>query len=161
MSGRARTAPTQSLRKETARNMSKSGRMARHGTSRDASSSPPWAQGNCAPRSRRQAHHPRGQYEGYHPNAPNDLAIKSDGTVYFTDIRKGSVTTDQSPPDGVAHTGSTRTGSSNCSTALSRHQMASLFCQTRGSLCQRHPCEKGCAQRRGRRRRARQWQSLH
>lgn len=37
------------------------------------------------------------KYEGHHLNAPNDL--------YFTDIGKGSVTTDQNPPDGVAHTG--------------------------------------------------------
>jgi gluconolactonase len=45
------------------------------------------------------------KYEGRHLNAPNDLAIKSDGAVYFTDIRKGSVTKDENPPEGVPHTG--------------------------------------------------------
>jgi gluconolactonase len=46
-----------------------------------------------------------GKYEGRHLNAPNDLAIRSDSAIYFTDIRKGSVTTDETPPEGVAHTG--------------------------------------------------------
>ena len=45
------------------------------------------------------------KYEGYHLNAPNDLVIKSDGSVYFTDIRKDTKTTDQYPPEGVSHTG--------------------------------------------------------
>jgi gluconolactonase len=45
------------------------------------------------------------KYEGRHLNAPNDLAIRSDGAIYFTDIRKGSMTTDETPPEGVAHTG--------------------------------------------------------
>ncbi len=46
-----------------------------------------------------------GQYEGRHLNAPNDLVIRSDGAVYFTDIRKGSVTSDENPPEGVPNTG--------------------------------------------------------
>jgi len=45
------------------------------------------------------------KYEGRHLNAPNDLVIRSDGAIYFTDIRKGSVTTDETPPQGVPHTG--------------------------------------------------------
>lgn len=45
------------------------------------------------------------KYEGRHLNAPNDLVIRSDGAVYFTDIRKGSVTADEMPPEGVPHTG--------------------------------------------------------
>jgi gluconolactonase len=45
------------------------------------------------------------KYEGHHLNAPNDLVIKSDGAIYFTDIRKDTVTKDQNPPEGVPHTG--------------------------------------------------------
>lgn len=45
------------------------------------------------------------KYEGRHLNAPNDLVIRSDGAVYFTDIRKSSVTRDETPPEGVPHTG--------------------------------------------------------
>jgi gluconolactonase len=45
------------------------------------------------------------KYEGHHLNAPNDLVIRSDGAIYFTDIRKSSVTKDENPPEGVAHTG--------------------------------------------------------
>jgi gluconolactonase len=45
------------------------------------------------------------QYEGHHLNAPNDLAIKSNGDVYFTDIRANTKSSDFSPPDGVPHTG--------------------------------------------------------
>ena len=45
------------------------------------------------------------KFEGRHLNAPNDLVIRSDGAIYFTDIRKGSVTSDEIPPEGVAHTG--------------------------------------------------------
>jgi gluconolactonase len=45
------------------------------------------------------------KYEGHHLNAPNDLVIKSDGTIYFTDIRAATKTTDQNPPEGVPHTG--------------------------------------------------------
>lgn len=45
------------------------------------------------------------KYEGRHLNAPNDLVIKSDGSIYFTDIRKASVTRDENPPEGVPHTG--------------------------------------------------------
>jgi gluconolactonase len=45
------------------------------------------------------------KYEGRHLNAPNDLVIRSDGAIYFTDIRKSSVTTDENPPGGVPHTG--------------------------------------------------------
>lgn len=45
------------------------------------------------------------KYEGRHLNAPNDLVIRSDGSIYFTDIRKGSVTADEMPPEGVPHTG--------------------------------------------------------
>jgi len=45
------------------------------------------------------------KYEGRHLNAPNDLVIKSDGAVYFTDIRKGSVTKDENPPGGAPTTG--------------------------------------------------------
>src|SRR5258708_9029444 len=44
------------------------------------------------------------KYEGHHLNAPNDLVIKSDGAIYFTDIRKDTKTADQNPPDGVSHT---------------------------------------------------------
>ena len=45
------------------------------------------------------------QFEGRHLNAPNDLVIRSNGAIYFTDIRKGSVTRDETPPEGVPHTG--------------------------------------------------------
>jgi len=45
------------------------------------------------------------KYEGRDLNAPNDLVIKSDGTIYFTDIRKDTKTTDQNPAEGVSHTG--------------------------------------------------------
>jgi len=45
------------------------------------------------------------KYEGHHLNAPNDLVIRSDGAIYVTDIRKSSVTKDENPPEGVAHTG--------------------------------------------------------
>ena len=45
------------------------------------------------------------KYEGRHLNAPNDLALKSDGSVYFTDIRANTKSSDFNPPDGVAHTG--------------------------------------------------------
>lgn len=44
-------------------------------------------------------------YEGRHLNAPNDLVYKSDGALYFTDIRAGLVTRDETPPEGVPHTG--------------------------------------------------------
>ena len=44
-------------------------------------------------------------FEGRHLNAPNDLVYKSDGALYFTDIRVGLVTEDENPPDGVPHTG--------------------------------------------------------
>ena len=44
-------------------------------------------------------------YDGRHLNAPNDLVYKSDGALYFTDIRAGSRTTDEDPPEGVPHTG--------------------------------------------------------
>jgi gluconolactonase len=45
------------------------------------------------------------KYEGHHLNAPNDLAIKSNGDIYFTDIRANTKSSDFSPPEGVAHTG--------------------------------------------------------
>jgi gluconolactonase len=45
------------------------------------------------------------QYEGHHLNAPNDLVIKSNGDIYFTDIRANTKSTDYTPPEGVAHTG--------------------------------------------------------
>ena len=45
------------------------------------------------------------KYEGHHLNAPNDLVIKSDGSIYFTDIRANTKSPDFSPPEGVAHTG--------------------------------------------------------
>ena len=44
-------------------------------------------------------------FDGHHLNAPNDLVYKSDGALYFTDIRAGLVTTDENPPEGVPHTG--------------------------------------------------------
>jgi gluconolactonase len=44
-------------------------------------------------------------YEGRHLNAPNDLVFKSDGAIYFTDIRANTSSTDFSPPEGVPHTG--------------------------------------------------------
>jgi gluconolactonase len=44
-------------------------------------------------------------YDGHHLNAPNDLVYKSDGALYFTDIRSGLVTQDEDPPEGVPHTG--------------------------------------------------------
>jgi gluconolactonase len=44
-------------------------------------------------------------YNGRHLNAPNDLVYKSDGALYFTDIRANSRTTDENPPEGVPHTG--------------------------------------------------------
>ena len=45
------------------------------------------------------------KYEGHHLNAPNDLVIKSDGAIYFTDIRANTKSSDFNPPDGVPHTG--------------------------------------------------------
>src|SRR5258706_7717317 len=45
------------------------------------------------------------EYEGHHLNAPNDLVIKSNGDIYFTDIRANTKSSDFSPPEGVAHTG--------------------------------------------------------
>ena len=45
------------------------------------------------------------KYEGHHLNAPNDLVIKSNGDIYFTDIRANTKSSDFSPPDGVPHTG--------------------------------------------------------
>jgi gluconolactonase len=45
------------------------------------------------------------KYEGRHLNAPNDLVIKSDGTIYFTDIRANTKSSDFNPPEGVPHTG--------------------------------------------------------
>lgn len=45
------------------------------------------------------------KYEGHHLNAPNDLVIKGNGDIYFTDIRANTKSTDFSPPEGVAHTG--------------------------------------------------------
>lgn len=45
------------------------------------------------------------KYEGYHLNAPNDLVVKSDGTIYFTDIRANTKSMDFYPPEGVNHTG--------------------------------------------------------
>ncbi len=44
-------------------------------------------------------------FEGRHLNAPNDLVYKSDGALYFTDIRASLVTTDESPTQGVPTTG--------------------------------------------------------
>jgi len=44
-------------------------------------------------------------FDGHHLNAPNDLVYKSDGALYFTDIRAGLVTADENPPEGVPHTG--------------------------------------------------------
>ncbi len=45
------------------------------------------------------------KYQGHHFNAPNDLVYKSDGALYFTDIRACLVTADETPRDGVPHTG--------------------------------------------------------
>jgi gluconolactonase len=45
------------------------------------------------------------KYEGYHLNAPNDLVIKSNGDIYFTDIRANTKSSDFYPPEGVNHTG--------------------------------------------------------
>jgi gluconolactonase len=45
------------------------------------------------------------KFEGHHLNAPNDLVIKSDGTIYFTDIRANTKSADFTPPEGVPHTG--------------------------------------------------------
>jgi gluconolactonase len=45
------------------------------------------------------------KFGGYHLNAPNDLVIKSNGDIYFTDIRALTKSSDFTPPDGVAHTG--------------------------------------------------------
>jgi gluconolactonase len=45
------------------------------------------------------------KFEGHHLNAPNDLVLKSDGTIYFTDIRANTKSSDFDPPDGVPHTG--------------------------------------------------------
>ncbi len=44
-------------------------------------------------------------YEGRHLNAPNDLVFKSDGAIYFTDIRANTKSTDFTPQKGVPHTG--------------------------------------------------------
>jgi gluconolactonase len=45
------------------------------------------------------------KYEGHHLNAPNDLVIKSNGDIYFTDIRANTKSSDFNPPEGVPHTG--------------------------------------------------------
>ena len=45
------------------------------------------------------------QYEGHHLNAPNDIVIKSNGDIYFTDIRANTKSSDYIPPEGVTHTG--------------------------------------------------------
>jgi gluconolactonase len=45
------------------------------------------------------------KFDGYHLNAPNDLVIKSNGDIYFTDIRALTKSADFTPPDGVPHTG--------------------------------------------------------
>jgi len=45
------------------------------------------------------------KYEGYHLNAPNDIVIKSNGDIYFTDIRANTKSSDYNPPEGVPHTG--------------------------------------------------------
>jgi gluconolactonase len=45
------------------------------------------------------------EYEGHHLNAPNDLVIKSNGDIYFTDIRANTKSSDYTPPEGVPHTG--------------------------------------------------------
>ena len=45
------------------------------------------------------------KYEDRHLNAPNDLVIRSDGSIYFTDIRANTKSMDFDPPEGVAHTG--------------------------------------------------------
>ena len=45
------------------------------------------------------------QYEGHYLNAPNDIVIKSNGDIYFTDIRANTKSTDYAPPEGVPHTG--------------------------------------------------------
>ena len=45
------------------------------------------------------------KYEGHHLNAPNDLVIKSNGDIYFTDIRANTKSSDFNPPEGVDHTG--------------------------------------------------------
>jgi gluconolactonase len=44
-------------------------------------------------------------YEGHHLNAPNDIVIKSNGDIYFTDIRANTKSSDFNPPEGVDHTG--------------------------------------------------------
>lgn len=44
-------------------------------------------------------------FEGHHLNAPNDLVLKSDGSVYFTDIRANTKSSDFTPQEGVPHTG--------------------------------------------------------
>jgi gluconolactonase len=45
------------------------------------------------------------KFEGHHLNAPNDLVIKSNGDIYFTDIRANTKSSDFNPPEGVPHTG--------------------------------------------------------
>ena len=45
------------------------------------------------------------RFGGYHLNAPNDLVIKSNGDIYFTDIRALTKSTDFNPTEGVPHTG--------------------------------------------------------
>ncbi len=45
------------------------------------------------------------KYEGHHLNAPNDIVIKSNGDIYFTDIRANTKSSDYNPPEGVPHTG--------------------------------------------------------
>ena len=45
------------------------------------------------------------KYQGRHLNAPNDLVIKSNGDIYFTDIRANTKSSDFNPPEGVPHTG--------------------------------------------------------
>jgi gluconolactonase len=95
-----------SRKSATARNMSRSGRTARRSTRKAGSSSPRWARvRSCA--ARRTASSPvlADKYEGNHLNAPNDLVIKSDGSIYFTDIRANTKSSDFNPPEGVTHTG--------------------------------------------------------
>ena len=45
------------------------------------------------------------KFEGHHLNAPNDLVIKANGDIYFTDIRANTKSSDFTPPEGVPHTG--------------------------------------------------------
>jgi gluconolactonase len=98
-SGRARTSPTPSRNSATARIMCRSVERSDH-----RQAGPAGVRGDGSGQVvRREADGKltvlADKYEGYHLNAPNDLVIKSNGDIYFTDIRANTKSTDFYPPE--------------------------------------------------------------